>query len=222
MRIVVVVGAAGRGGDEAARRSCQEALADAQVVWRGLDQDSLGRCDAVVVVADAPTPPAIAAPLRAFAERGAPVLGLGGGFRLLTRIGLLDGSFVDEGAARAEVAEVHLLVEGRPTPFTFALPAGRILRLPWDGSAGRYQHLEPDALEREARVVLRHADASGGRSERANPHGATAAIAGITNAAGNVVGLAPAALAPVASAPHDGRLFFASLLLHLGGRGGRV
>ena len=47
------------------------------------------------------------------------------------------------------------------------------------------------ALERDGRIVLRYADASGEVTAAANPNGSAHAIAGIVNERGNVMGLMP-------------------------------
>jgi phosphoribosylformylglycinamidine synthase len=65
-----------------------------------------------------------------------------------------------------------------------------------------------DELEAEGRVVFRYAEGD-------NPNGSALGIAGITNAAGNVVGLMPHpehAVDAVLSEGTDGRAMFAGLL----------
>ena len=124
------------------------------------------------------------------------------------------------------------MVEGRPTPFTSAIPAGRVLRLPIAHAEGRYVHEDVDALEREGRVVFRYSGVDGGESEATNPNGSMRSIAGITNAAGNVVGLMPhperaseSILSPQSGSEvggDDGRLIFESLAMHLAGKRSRV
>jgi len=46
-------------------------------------------------------------------------------------------------------------------------------------------------LEQEGRVLLRYCEPSGAISDDANPNGSANNIAGITNQAGNVLGLMP-------------------------------
>jgi phosphoribosylformylglycinamidine synthase subunit PurQ / glutaminase len=48
-----------------------------------------------------------------------------------------------------------------------------------------------DELEASGRVVLRYADEDGSVTDDANPNGSERGIAGIVNAAGNVLGLMP-------------------------------
>lgn len=122
--------------------------------------------------------------LTRFAQAGGPVLGLGAGCGALCRAGLLEGEVVP--VAPTGGGERFCVVEGRPTPFTHAIPAGRHLRFADARVAGRYAHPAPALLEAEARVVLRYCSADG---EVAAAEGSLDAIAGICNPAANVVGL---------------------------------
>jgi phosphoribosylformylglycinamidine synthase len=166
--------------------------------------------------------------VKAFADRGGPVLGICNGFQILCESGLLDGALLRNASLRFECRDLHVLVEGQPTPFTASIPAGRVLRLPIAHAEGRYVHPDPEALEREGRVVFRYTDAGGGESPGSNPNGSTRGIAGIANRAGNVVGLMPhpeRCSEPILggrAGDADGRLMFASLAAHLEGRKVRV
>src|SRR5438132_5730490 len=172
----------------------------AEMVWH--KDARLGDCDAVVVPggfsygdylragAMAAHSPIMGA-VKAYAAKGGPVLGICNGFQILCEAGLLDGALLRNASLRFECRDVHVVVEGIPTPFTAAIPAGRVLRLPIAHAEGRYVHRDVDALEREGRVVFRYVDAEGGVGEGSNPNGSTRAIAGIANARGNVVGLMP-------------------------------
>jgi phosphoribosylformylglycinamidine synthase len=165
--------------------------------------------------------------VKRFAERGGPVLGICNGFQILCEAGLLDGALARNASLRFECRDVFLRVEGKPTPFTARIPAGRILRVPIAHAEGRFLHPEVEALEAEGRVVFRYVDEAGaaaGEGQPANPNGSVRGIAGIANRRGNVVGLMPhperAAEAVLGSA--DGRLVFDSLAAELAGSGARV
>ena len=70
---------------------------------------------------------------------------------------------------------------------------GEVLRIPIAHGEGCYT-AEPavlDALEAEGRVVFRYCDREGEVTADANPNGAARNIAGIVNAAGNVLGMMP-------------------------------
>ena len=195
----------------------------------------LGPCDAVVVpggfsygdylrsgamAAHSPIMPA----LKRFAERGGPVLGICNGFQILCEAGLLDGALTRNRSLRFECRDVYVVVEGAPTPFTSAVPAGRILKLPVAHAEGCFLHDDPDRLEREGRVVFRYADADGCISVAANPNGSLRNIAGIANLAGNVVGLMPhpERAAEAILGGSDGKMLFDSLVAHFAGGPGRV
>jgi phosphoribosylformylglycinamidine (FGAM) synthase-like amidotransferase family enzyme len=147
-------------------------LAADEIVLHG--QDGQG-CDAMIVTGAGGE--ALDA-VRAFARRGRPVLGVGAGFAALCAAGLLPGALEPH-----VPAPTHARVEGRATPFTWAIPAGRVVRL-GAAPAVRYAAPELPALEAAGRVVLRTCDASGG----AAGHGG-GAVAGVCDARGNVVGL---------------------------------
>lgn len=157
----------------------------------------------------------IMADLKRFAQAGGPVLGICNGFQILCEAGLLDGALARNASLRFACQDVHLLIQGRPTVWTAALPAGRVLRLPIAHADGRYLHPEPERLQAEGRIVFRYVDAAGAPLASANPNGSIANIAGIANAAGNVLGLMPhperAAEAILGNT--DGRLLFQSLLV---------
>jgi phosphoribosylformylglycinamidine synthase len=186
----------------------------AQAIALAPGGEALPACDAVIV-AGAPGGAGSGAmrAVAAFAAAGAPVLGIGGGFRALCDAGLLPGTFAGgAGAAVVETAgAVHLRVEGRPTPFTSAIPAGRVMRLhatAW--SAGQYTAADAAELERRGQIVFRYCDAAGGATDAANPTRSVRSIAGVCNAAGNVVAVV---IQPRAG---DGASqLIQSLLLHL-------
>jgi phosphoribosylformylglycinamidine synthase len=139
------------------------------------------------MAAHSPIMPAV----RAFAEHGGPVLGICNGFQILCEAGLLPGALTRNVSLQFECRDVHLRVEGAPTPFTQTIPAGRILRIPIAHAEGRYVNPEPAALEAAGQVVFRYVDAEGGVTPEANPNGSVGNIAGVANPAGNVVGLMP-------------------------------
>jgi phosphoribosylformylglycinamidine synthase len=166
--------------------------------------------------------------VKRFAAAGGPVLGICNGFQILCESGLLDGALLRNASLRFECRDVHLVVEGQPTPFTAAIPAGRVLRVPIAHAEGRYVHQDVERLEREGRVVFRYVDTAGGETAGANPNGSLRNIAGIANAAGNVVGLMPhperasEAILGGRGGQSDGRAIFESLAAHLAGRKVRV
>ena len=157
--------------------------------------------------------------VRAFADKGGPVLAICNGFQIACEAGLLPGALTRNVSLRFSCKDVHLAVEGRPTPVTTGIPAGRILKMPIAHAEGRYVHPDPAALEKSGQIIFRYVDAQGGRQESANPNGSLSSIAGVCNANGNVVGLMPhperAAEASLGST--DGRQLFEALVGFLAG-----
>ena len=131
--------------------------------------------------------------VRAFADRGGPVLGICNGFQVLLEAGLLPGAMLRNRGLKFRCEQVHLRVEQTDTPFTSACRKGQVLRLPIAHGDGNY-FAEPDViarLEANRQVVFRYTNAGGDPVDEANPNGSAAAIAGLCNEARNVVGLMP-------------------------------
>jgi phosphoribosylformylglycinamidine synthase len=128
-----------------------------------------------------------------FARAGGPVLGICNGFQILQEAGLLPGAMLRNGGVKFLSQPVHVRVERTDTPVTAGIPAGRVLTMPIAHGEGNF-YAEPDEiarLEREGQVVFRYTTKDGQLDPTANVNGSTAAIAGVCNAARNVVGLMP-------------------------------
>jgi phosphoribosylformylglycinamidine synthase len=207
--------------------------ADARFVWH--KETSLGACDAVVIpggfsYGDYLRAGAMAAhshimpATQEFAAKGGPVLAICNGFQIACEAGLLDGALTRNASLHFECRDVHLAVEGKPTVFTRGIPAGRILKIPIAHAEGRFVHPDLERVEKDGRVVFRYVDASGGVTPDANPNGSMGNVAGICNAAGNVVGLMPhpeRASEPLLGSA-DGRMIFEALAASLAGSQRRV
>ena len=131
--------------------------------------------------------------VRAFADRGGPVLGICNGFQILLEAGLLPGAMLRNRGLKYRCEHVHIRVEQTDTPFTCAGQAGQVLRIPIGHGEGNY--FAPagllETIEANRQVVLRYTSADGGVDDEANPNGSVNAIAGLCNAARNVVGMMP-------------------------------
>ena len=177
-----------------ALRACRR-FGDAELLWHA-DRD-LRQVDAVVVpggfsYGDYLRPGAIArfSPLLAavaeFARDGGPVLGICNGFQVLCEAHLLPGALLPNTGLRFLFRQVEVVVENSRTPFTRACARGDLLSIPVKHTTGRYYapDEELDRMEEAGQVVLRYAPGE-------NPNGSVRDVAGITNAAGNVMGLMP-------------------------------
>ncbi|MET9465074.1 phosphoribosylformylglycinamidine synthase subunit PurQ [Streptomyces sp. NPDC006544] len=147
------------------------------------------------------------------AKGGMPVLGICNGFQILTEAHLLPGAMLRNNDLHFVCREQKLRVEHAETAWTGDYTAGQEISVPLKNMDGRYVADERvlDELEAEGRVAFRYLDV--------NPNGSLRDIAGITNAAGNVVGLMPHpehAVEPlIGTGRTDGLPFFTSVLKKL-------
>jgi phosphoribosylformylglycinamidine synthase I len=131
--------------------------------------------------------------VQAFARRGGPVLGICNGFQILQEAGLLPGAMLRNRAVKFLSVPVHVRVERDDTIATAGVAPGTVLTMPIAHGEGNF-YAEPEDLARlegEGQVVFRYTDASGRVTEAGNVNGSANAIAGVTNAQRNVVGLMP-------------------------------
>jgi phosphoribosylformylglycinamidine synthase subunit PurQ / glutaminase len=121
-----------------------------------------------------------------FARHGGLVLGICNGFQVLCEAGLLSGALLPNTSLRFTCRQVTLEVANASTAWTSACSAGDRLSIPAKHTTGRYWAPDPvlDELEANGQVVLRYAAGE-------NFNGSARDIAGVSNAAGNVVGLMP-------------------------------
>lgn len=190
----------------------------AEYVW--YTSESLDGFDAVLVpggfsYGDALRAGALAArapilkALQRAADAGTLVLGICNGFQILTECGLLPGALHRNSGLRFICKTVNLEVSNTATPFTSGY-AGRTIthvRLAIAHGEGNYT-CDSDTLhklEDNGQIVFRY---SGD-----NPNGSVANIAGITNEAGNVLGMMPHPERAMADwmGSADGRILFESM-----------
>ena len=128
-----------------------------------------------------------------FAKSGRPVLGICNGFQVLLEAGLLPGAVRVNRGLRYVCRDVFMRVENTETAFTRLYERGEVVRMPIGHMEGNYTAPPEtlDALERGRQIAFRYCDADGRVTDEANPNGAAANIAGVTNREGNVVGLMP-------------------------------
>ncbi|MET0558755.1 MAG: phosphoribosylformylglycinamidine synthase subunit PurQ [Solirubrobacterales bacterium] len=190
--------------------ACELAGGEARLVWH--ESRDLDGIDAVVVPggfsygdylragAVARFAPAMEA-VAEMAAAGAPVLGICNGFQVLCEAGLLPGALLRNAELRFRCHQVELIAEGTPSgelsapeppqlpsrsPFLAEVAAGERLSIPAKHGEGRYYAPEEtlDRLEANGQVAFRYADGH-------NSNGSLRDVAGVTNEAGNVLGLMP-------------------------------
>ena len=211
-------------------RDCAHVLADTlgqdvSLIWHG--ETSLGEMDAVILpggfsYGDYLRTGAIAqlSPImhsvKEFALAGGLVLGICNGFQILLEAGLLPGAMLPNIGLSFICEDVWVKVENAETPFTRHYTSGRVLRFPIAHAEGNY-HTDPvtlTALQANAQIVFRYCQADGTVTDKANPNGSLDNIAGIRNAAGNVLGLMPhpERCAESVLGNQDGQLLFRSMI----------
>ena len=143
------------------------------------------------------------------AGRGMPVLGICNGFQILCESHLLPGALIRNDHQKFVCRDQRLRIENNRTAWTTAYDEAAEITVVLKNGEGAYvadQHTL-DELEGEGRVVARYLEV--------NPNGSMRDIAGITNAAGNVVGLMPHpehAVEDLTGPGTDGLGFFTSVL----------
>ena len=143
----------------------------------------------------------------AAANRGVPVLGVCNGFQVLTEAGLLPGALLRNAGMNFVCREVALTVETSQSLFTAGYSQGQQITVPVAHHDGNYFADTPtlDRLEGEGRVAFRYAEEVNGSARQ---------IAGVLNAAGNVLGMMPhpERMIEPAQGGSDGRALFESVI----------
>ncbi|UGY92744.1 phosphoribosylformylglycinamidine synthase subunit PurQ [Streptomyces gobiensis] len=143
------------------------------------------------------------------ARAGMPVLGICNGFQVLCESHLLPGALTRNDHLHFICRDQTLRVENATTAWTTDYSQGQEITVPLKNGEGGYvaDWRTLDALEAEGRVVFRYVGT--------NPNGSRRDIAGISNEAGNVVGLMPHpehAVETLTGPTTDGLGFFTSAL----------
>ena len=200
--------------DEVDAQQAASGFGDAELLWHR-DHDLKG-VDAIVVpggfsYGDYLRPGAIARfspvmeSVARFARDGGPVLGICNGFQVLCEAGLLPGALLRNESLRFLCRQVDVEVVNAGTAWTNACDDGQTLSIPTKHGEGRFYAPDDmlDRLEAGGQVVFRYAAGQ-------NPNGSLRDIAGVSNEAGNVVGLMPHpehAVNPLSGSTDGGLLF---------------
>lgn len=141
------------------------------------------------------------------AGRGMPVIGVCNGFQVLTETGLLPGALMRNAGLDFVCRDVPLTVDNAQSIFTSAYRAGEEITIPVAHHDGNYfaDAETLDRLEGEGRVAFRYSHPINGSARN---------IAGVINAAGNVLGMMPHPERRIEAAHGgtDGRRLFEGLL----------
>lgn len=162
--------------------------------------------------------------VRSHAERGGLVMGICNGFQVLTETRLLPGALLQNNCLHFLCKPVKLRVERSDSAFTGHYKTGEVITIPIAHNEGRYT-IDAQGLARlegQGQVLLRYCNDAGDADNASNPNGAMNNIAGITNEAGNVLGLMPhpERYSDLLLGGDDGRRFWTSIQSWLeGGRG---
>lgn len=155
----------------------------------------------------------------AYARDGGLVLGICNGFQVLAEAGLVPGALLRNRGLRFVCRQVAIAPERLDTPFTMLVGGRRPLRMPVAHGEGCYfaDSETLDAIEAAGQVLFRYVHDDGTtatETDPANPNGSLRAIAGVTNATGNVAGLMPHPETAVESilGSDDGLLIIRSLV----------
>ena len=148
------------------------------------------------------------------AQVGLPVLGICNGFEILCESYLLPGALTRNDHQHFICRYQRLRIESTDTPWTKDFALGQEIVIPLKNGEGRYvaRAAVLDELFASNRVIATY--------QGQNPNGSYRNIAGISNKAGNVVGLMPHpehAVEVLTGPTIDGALFFTSVLESLVG-----
>ncbi len=203
----------GQDADLVWHKETSLAGADAVIVPGGFSYGDYLRCGAIARFS-----PVMQA-VQQFADDGGIVLGICNGFQVLCEAGLLPGALIRNRSLQFRCEQVFLRTATRRSPFTRAIPGGKILRIPIAHGDGCY-FADPETLamlRAKDQILWEYANSAGNPIDGANPNGSVENIAGICNARRNVAGLMPhpERACEAILGGDDGRFIFDGIIAYL-------
>jgi phosphoribosylformylglycinamidine synthase len=131
--------------------------------------------------------------VKRFAADGGFVFGICNGFQILCESGLLPGALRRNAGLHFVCKHVNLKVENSNMPFTTEVEHDKVLSIPIAHAEGNFTCDDEtyNSLEENGQIIFRYCDENGEITDEANPNGARANIAGISNLDRNVLGMMP-------------------------------
>ncbi|MHA7139284.1 phosphoribosylformylglycinamidine synthase subunit PurQ [Rossellomorea arthrocnemi] len=144
------------------------------------------------------------------AEEGKPVLGVCNGFQVLLETGLLPGAMRRNDSLKFICKTVPLTVENNETMFTNGYEKNDVIQIPIAHGEGNY------FCDEETMITLKENNQIAFTYTDENPNGSVENIAGITNKAGNVLGMMPHPERAMDTllGSEDGKKLFQSIVKH--------
>jgi phosphoribosylformylglycinamidine synthase I len=176
---------------------------DGILVPGGFSYGDYLRCGAIARFAN------VMSEVKKAADQGKFILGICNGFQILTEAGLLPGALIRNNGLKFRCHQTPLEVVNSNTAFTNQYSQGEIINIPIAHGEGNYFCDDATLAELKAnnQIVFRYAGDT-------NPNGSVENIAGVSNKAGNVVGMMPHPERAVNQllGSEDGKRMFTSIL----------
>ena len=127
------------------------------------------------------------------ANKGGLLLGICNGFQILCESGLLPGALLHNNNQKFICKNVYLTPSSKTAGLTKDLTHGKAYKIPIAHGEGRY-FADDDTIQSlfdKDQVLFQYCNQDGIINDEVNPNGSVQNIAGVTNAAKNVMGMMP-------------------------------